>query len=94
MNPTKQKQYARNVWRLLTRRDARSVRRCKYWLRQYGINDFTLEQPCRPQAPFDLVCLATGVDPRRWDEPITVDLGDGILVKDTRRNLEEIGVLD
>lgn len=93
-NPTHQKRAARNVMRLLTRTDARAVRRCKYWLRQYGVRHFTPYQLRRPQAPFELVCLATGVDPRRWDEPQTFDLGDGILIKDTREHLVEIGVLE
>lgn len=92
--PTPKERAAHNVMRLLTRTDARAVRRCKYWLRQYGVRHFTSYQLRRPQAPFDLVCLATGVDPRKWDEPQTFDLGDGILVKDTREHLVEIGVLE
>lgn len=90
---------ARNAFRLLTRRDARAVRRCKYWLRQYGVRDFTPDQLRRPQAPFDLCCLATGVDINRWldmgsSEPATIHLGDGILVKDTPERLQEMGLLD
>ena len=86
---------ARNCFRLLTRSDARSVRRCKYWLRQWGVADFTPAQLRRPRAPFDLCCLATGVDLHRWDEPtVVVHLGDGILVKDTPEHLREIGVIE
>ena len=94
MKLTKKKQAAINAFRLLTRRDARSVRRCKYWLRQYGVRDFTPDQLRRPQAPFDLCCIATGIDPHQWDQPtIFADLGDGVLVKDTPQRLEEIGLL-
>lgn len=95
MKAAKQKRFAINANRLLVRRDARAVRRCKYWIRRFDpTTEFTPEQLRRPQAPFDLVCIACGVNPHQWDEPMTVDLGDGVLVKDTPSHLREIGVLE
>ncbi len=68
LSPTKRLQYAVNANRLLLRTDARSTRRLKYWLRQYGVRDFTPAQLRRPQAPFDLVCLACGLDINQWKD--------------------------
>jgi hypothetical protein len=99
MKTSQKLRIAKNAFRLLLRRDARSVRRCKYWLRQYGVRDLTSAQLRRPQAPFDLCCLATGVDINRWldmgsSEPATLHLGGGVLVKDTPERLEMLGLLD
>lgn len=65
MNAAKKKRAAVNAWRLLWRRDARAVRRCKYWIRQYGE---IVDNPhgCL-QVSFGLACEATGTDPSRWE---------------------------
>lgn len=66
----KRQRYAVNAWRLLTRRDARSVRRCKHWLRLCDGPEhlLTAAQQRRPQASFQLACDASGIDPNRWNE--------------------------
>lgn len=95
-NTTKEARAARNAFRLLSRRDARAVRRRKYWIRQYGD---TLSDRHATQVSFQLACAATGTDINRWldmgsSEPATVHLGGGVFVKDTPERLEALRLLD